>query len=153
MAREFPAVEAENLYVDAASAALVMRPEHFQIVVTENMFGDILSDLGGATIGGLGMCPSANVGDERAYFEPIHGSAPDIAGQNKANPLSQILAAGMMLDYLGRKKESLLLGKAVRQALEKERFRISSSGRVEGGGPYVANILKEELTNCYGSAK
>ena len=153
VAREFPQVEAENLYVDAASAALVMRPEHFQIVVTENMFGDILSDLGGATIGGLGMCPSANIGDERAYFEPIHGSAPDIAGQNKANPLSQILAAGMMLDYLGQKKEALLLGKAVRQALEKERFRVSSSGRVEGGPPFVAKILQDELTSCYGSAK
>jgi 3-isopropylmalate dehydrogenase len=149
VAREFPQVEAENLYVDAASAALVMRPEHFQVLVTENMFGDILSDLGGATIGGLGMCPSANIGDGRAYFEPIHGSAPDIAGKNKANPLSQILAAGMMLDYLGRKKEALLLENAVRQALEKERFRISSAGQVEGGAPHVAKILKEELARCY----
>jgi 3-isopropylmalate dehydrogenase len=151
VAKEFPGVEAENLYVDAASAALVMRPEHFQVVVTENMFGDILSDLGGATIGGLGMCPSANIGDERAYFEPIHGSAPDIVGKNKANPLSQILAAGMMLDYLGRKKEALLLENTVRQALEKERFRISSAGQVEGGAPHVAKILKEELARCYGA--
>ena len=151
VAREFPQVEAENLYVDAASAALVMRPEHFQVMVTENMFGDILSDLGGATIGGLGMCPSANIGDERAYFEPIHGSAPDIAGKNKANPLSQILAAGMMLDYLGRKKEAVLLENAVRQALEKERFRISSAGQVEGGAPQVARILREELARCYGA--
>ena len=151
VAREFPEVEAENIYVDAASAALVMRPEHFQVLVTENMFGDILSDLGGATIGGLGMCPSANIGDERAYFEPIHGSAPDIVGKNKANPLSQILAGGMMLDYLGRKKEALLLENAVRQALEKERFRISSAGQVEGGAPHVAKILKEELARCYGA--
>jgi 3-isopropylmalate dehydrogenase len=145
VAKEFPAVDAENLYVDAASAALVMRPEHFQVVVTENMFGDILSDLGGATIGGLGMCPSANIGDQRAYFEPIHGSAPDIAGKNRANPLSQVLAAGMMLNYLGRKKDALLLEKAVRQALEKERFRISSIGQVEGGPRKVASALKEEL--------
>ena len=145
VAREFPQVEAENLYVDAASAALVMRPEHFQVLVTENMFGDILSDLGGATIGGLGMCPSANIGDERAYFEPIHGSAPDIVGKNKANPLSQILAAGMMLDYLGRKKEALLLERAVRQALEKERFRISSAGQVEGGARRAAAAIREEL--------
>jgi len=98
VAKEFPGVEAENLYVDAASAALVMRPEHFQVLVTENMFGDILSDLGGATIGGLGMCPSSNMGDERAYFEPIHGSAPDIVGKNKANPLSQVLAAGLRIE-------------------------------------------------------
>jgi 3-isopropylmalate dehydrogenase len=145
VAKEFPSVEAENLYVDAASAALVMRPEHFQVLVTENMFGDILSDLGGATIGGLGMCPSANMGDQRAYFEPIHGSAPDIAGKNRANPLSQVLAAGMMLNFLGRKKDALLLEKAVRQALEKERFRISSIGQVEGGARQVASALKEEL--------
>ena len=145
VAKEFAGVEAENLYVDAASAALVMRPEHFQVLVTENMFGDILSDLGGATIGGLGMCPSANMGDERAYFEPIHGSAPDIVGKNKANPLSQVLAAGMMLNYLGRKKDALLLEKAVRQALEKERFRISPTGQVEGGVRQVATALKEEL--------
>ena len=122
-----------------------LRPFHFQVLVTENMFGDILSDLGGATIGGLGMCPSANIGDERAYFEPIHGSAPDIVGKNKANPLSQILAAGMMLDYLGRKKEALLLEKAVRQALEKERFRISSAGQVEGGARRAAAAIREEL--------
>jgi len=153
VAKEFPRVEAENIYVDAASAALVMHPEHFQVVVTENMFGDILSDLGGATIGGLGMCPSANMGDGRAYFEPIHGSAPDIAGKNQANPLSQILAAGMMLDYLGRKKDSLLLQQAVRQSLEKERFRISPSGRVDGGGPFVAKALRDELAACYESAK
>jgi len=148
VAREFPEVEAENLYVDAASAALVMRPEHFQVIVTENMFGDILSDLGGATIGGLGMCPSANIGDGRAYFEPIHGSAPDIVGKNKANPLSQILAAGMMLDYLDRKKDARLLEKAVWQALVKERFRISSAGQVEGGTRHVAAALKEELEYC-----
>jgi len=153
VSREFPEVEAENLYVDAASAALVMRPQHFQVMVTENMFGDILSDLGGATIGGLGMCPSANIGDERAYFEPIHGSAPDLVGKNQANPLSQILAAGMMLEYLGRKKEALLLEKAVWQALEKERFRISSSGLVEGGHRPVATALKEELEGIYEKSK
>jgi 3-isopropylmalate dehydrogenase len=91
------------------------------------------------------MCPSANVGDERAYFEPIHGSAPDIAGKNKANPLSQVLAAGMMLNYLGRKEESLFMEKAVRQALEKERFRVSPTGQVEGGARQVAAALKQEL--------
>jgi 3-isopropylmalate dehydrogenase len=153
VAREFPGVEAETLYVDAASAALVMRPQHFQVVVTENMFGDILSDLGGATIGGLGMCPSANMGDERAYFEPIHGSAPDLVGKNKANPLSQILAAGMMLNYLGRKEEARLLEKAAWQSLEKERFHISSDGLVEGGSQAVASALREELERCYDEKK
>jgi 3-isopropylmalate dehydrogenase len=153
VARGFPQVEAESLYVDAAAAALVLRPQHFQVIVTENMFGDILSDLGGATIGGLGMCPSSNRGDQRAYFEPIHGSAPDLVGKHKANPLSQILAAAMMLDYLGRKKDSLLLEKAVWKALEEERFRISSDGLVEGGSQAVAAALQEELERCYGEEK
>jgi hypothetical protein len=84
------------LYADAASAVLITRPEHFQVAVTENMFGDILSDLAGATVGGLGMCPSANIGDRLAYFEPIHGTAPDIVGKGIANPVSQIRAATMM---------------------------------------------------------
>ena len=148
-AQQYPGIEAESLYVDAAAAALVMKPEHFQVIVTENMFGDILSDLGGATIGGLGMCPSSNVGEERAYFEPIHGSAPDLIGKNKANPLSQILAAGMMLDYLGRKKEAALLDRAIWRALEKDLFYISPSGQVEGGAKGVSTALKGELERCY----
>ncbi|HYB22055.1 MAG TPA: isocitrate/isopropylmalate dehydrogenase family protein [Thermodesulfobacteriota bacterium] len=153
IAQQYPGVEAESLYVDAASAALVMRPEHFQVIVTENMFGDILSDLGGATIGGLGMCPSSNVGEERAYFEPIHGSAPDLIGKNRANPLSQILAGGMMLDYLGRKKEAALLDQAVWRALEKDLFYISPSGQVEGGAKRVTAALQEELERCYREGK
>jgi 3-isopropylmalate dehydrogenase len=88
------------------------------------------------------------MGDERAYFEPIHGSAPDIAGKNKANPLSQILAAGMMLNYLGETKDAFLLEKAVWQALKKERFRVSPTGQVEGGARQVAAALKQELERC-----
>ncbi len=149
IAKEYPEVEAENFYVDAAAAALVMKPEHFQVIVTENMFGDILSDLGGATIGGLGMCPSSNVGDERAYFEPIHGSALDLVGRNRANPLSQIMAGGMMLEYLGRPKDSALLDQAIWRALEKGLFHVSSAGLVEGGAKGVAAALKGELERCY----
>ncbi|MCX5909480.1 MAG: isocitrate/isopropylmalate family dehydrogenase [Deltaproteobacteria bacterium] len=153
VAAQYPGIEAENLYVDAAAAALVMKPEHFQVIVTENMFGDILSDLGGATIGGLGMCPSSNAGDDRAYFEPIHGSAPDLIGKNRANPLSQIMAAGMMLEYLGRKKDSALLDRAIWQALEKGLFQVSSTGQVEGGAKRVARALTEELERCYQEGK
>jgi isocitrate/isopropylmalate dehydrogenase len=153
VAKETPEVEIETLYVDAAAAALVSKPQHFQVIVTENMFGDIISDLGGATIGGLGMCPSANVGEERAYFEPIHGSAPDIAGRNMANPLSQIRAAGMMLEYLGCKRDADLLEKAIWQALEKEHFSISPAGQVERGAKVVVAALKEELERCYEAAR
>ena len=144
-AAEFPDIEAECLYMDAASAALVSCPEHFQIIVTENMFGDILSDLGGATIGGLGMCPAANIGENLSYFEPIHGSAPDIAGRNLANPTSQILAAAMMLDHMGESYAAGLLQQALWQLYAQNRIAITPSGTVKGGAASVVKILKEEL--------
>ena len=115
------------------------------MVVTENMFGDILSDLGGATVGGLGMCPSANIGDRLAYFEPIHGSAPDIAGKGVANPISQVRAAAMMLDYLGEKEAAEVLEKTVWRALEKKRFQLTATGSVEGGMKKAVEALKGEL--------
>jgi 3-isopropylmalate dehydrogenase len=148
VARESPEIDAESLYVDAASAALVTRPEHFQVIVTENMFGDILSDLAGATIGGLGMCPSANIGERLAYFEPIHGSAPDIAGKGIANPVSQIRTAAMMLDYLGEKQAAVMLEAKVWNALENKRFSLTPAGSVEGGMKKAVAALKEELTNA-----
>jgi 3-isopropylmalate dehydrogenase len=153
VAEEVPEVETEYLYADAAAAALITRPEHFQVVVTENMFGDILSDLAGATAGGLGMCPSANIGDHLAYFEPIHGSAPDIAGKNLANPISQIRSAAMMLDYLGEKEDAHFLEKAIWHALQKGRLKILQAGRIEGGAKAVTEFINEELDRCYESAK
>jgi 3-isopropylmalate dehydrogenase len=145
IAAEFPDVEAECLHMDAAAAALVNRPGHFQIIVTENMFGDILSDLGGATIGGLGMCPGANIGEKRAYFEPIHGSAPDIAGRSLANPTSQILSAAMMLKHLGEDAAADFLDKAVWTLYAEKRIPITPTGAVEGGAPVVTKQLKEIL--------
>jgi 3-isopropylmalate dehydrogenase len=103
-AGHFDDVELECVYVDAAAAYLVQRPETFDVVVAENMFGDILSDLGAATIGGLGLSPSADVGDRHGLFQPAHGSAPDIAGRGVANPLATVLSAAMMLDWLGRRR-------------------------------------------------
>ncbi len=101
VAREYPDVETERVYVDAMALYLVQRPETFDVIVTENMFGDILSDLAAATVGGMGMAPSADIGDDVAVFQPAHGSAPDIAGQGKANPVATILSVGMMLAWLG----------------------------------------------------
>jgi isocitrate/isopropylmalate dehydrogenase len=144
-AADFPEVETECLYMDAAAAALVNRPGHFQIIVTENMFGDILSDLGGATIGGLGMCPAANIGDRLAYFEPIHGSAPDIAGRSLANPTSQILAAAMMLKHLGEPEAAELLEKAVWNLYAQKRIPLMPTGAVKGGASLVAKELKAVL--------
>src|SRR5579871_2444881 len=102
-AQRHPGVTADHLYVDACSLMLVKRPWDFDVMVMENMFGDILSDLAAGLIGGMGMAPSADIGDRYAVFQPCHGTAPDIMGQGKANPTGMILSAAMMLDWLAGK--------------------------------------------------
>jgi 3-isopropylmalate dehydrogenase len=101
----FPDVAQDHLYVDACSAMLVRRPWDFDVMVMENMFGDILSDLTAGLIGGMGMAPSADIGDTHAVFQPCHGTAPDIMGQGKANPTAMILSAALMLDWLADKHD------------------------------------------------
>ncbi|MEM7565546.1 MAG: isocitrate/isopropylmalate family dehydrogenase, partial [Pseudomonadota bacterium] len=96
-------VIADHCYVDAMALNLVRQPWSYDVIVTENMFGDILSDLGAALMGGMGMAPSADIGDKHAVFQPCHGSAPDIVGQGKANPTAMFLSAAMMLNWLGEK--------------------------------------------------
>jgi 3-isopropylmalate dehydrogenase len=103
IAKRHPEVKADRLYVDACSAMLVKRPWDFDVMVMENMFGDIVSDITASLIGGLGMAPSADIGDRYAVFQPCHGTAPDIMGQGKANPTGMILSAAMMLDWLADK--------------------------------------------------
>jgi 3-isopropylmalate dehydrogenase len=103
VAARHPAIEARHQYVDAAALDLVRKPWMFDVMVTENMFGDILSDQGAALIGGMGMAPSGDIGDDHALFQPCHGSAPDIAGQGKANPVAMFLSAAMMLDWLAER--------------------------------------------------
>src|SRR5271165_5064323 len=102
-AQRHPEVKAERLYIDACAAMLVKRPWDFDVMVTENMFGDILSDLTAGLVGGMGMAPSADIGDRYAVFQPCHGTAPDIMGQGKANPTAMILSVAMMLDWLADK--------------------------------------------------
>jgi 3-isopropylmalate dehydrogenase len=97
---KFPDVKTDQLYVDACAAMMVGKPWDFDVMVMENMFGDILSDLAAGLIGGLGIAPSADIGDKHAVFQPCHGTAPDIMGQGKANPTAMILSAAMMLDWL-----------------------------------------------------
>ena len=99
VAKDYPDVELEHLYVDNAAMQLIRRPSTFDVIVTGNIFGDILSDEAGVLPGSLGMLPSASIGDKYALYEPVHGSAPDIAGQAIANPIATILSAGMMLKY------------------------------------------------------
>ncbi|MCD0443077.1 isocitrate/isopropylmalate dehydrogenase family protein [Glycomyces sp. A-F 0318] len=103
VAKGHPEIGADHVYVDAMTAFQVQRPSHFDVVVAENMFGDIISDLAAATVGGLGLAASGDVGDEHGMFQPAHGSAPDIAGRNKANPTAMVLSTAMMLDWLGRR--------------------------------------------------
>jgi 3-isopropylmalate dehydrogenase len=103
VAAENPNIVAEATYVDAMSLYLVQNPSAYDVLVMENQFGDILSDLGAGIVGGLGMAPSAEVGEEHALFQPSHGSAPQLAGKNVANPLAMILSGAMMLDWLGER--------------------------------------------------
>jgi 3-isopropylmalate dehydrogenase len=100
-----PAVRSEHIYIDACAAALLRAPWNFDVLVTENMFGDILSDLTAGLIGGMGMAPSADIGDRHAVFQPCHGTAPDIMGKGLANPTAMILSAAMMLDWLGERHD------------------------------------------------
>lgn len=106
--------EYEHYIVDDAARRLVMSPEQFDVIVTPNLYGDVLSDLGSATVGGLGLAPSACYGGETAYFEPVHGTAPDIAGKNIINPTATLLSASMMLEHLGSIAEAQSLEKAIR---------------------------------------
>ena len=100
---DYPDIQFEQMYVDACAMNLIRQPEKFDVVVTTNLFGDILSDESSQVVGGLGMAPAANIGDNFALFEPVHGAAFDIAGQNIANPSSFLLSIKMMLDWLGNK--------------------------------------------------
>jgi 3-isopropylmalate dehydrogenase len=121
VAKNYPEIALEELYVDAASMHLIRRPQEFQVILTTNLFGDILSDEAAQLVGGLGMAPGANIGDRFALFEPIHGSAPTIAGKQVANPISMILAAKMMLQWLGDRKgdgKCLEAAKAIEKAVK-----------------------------------
>ncbi|HZS06531.1 MAG TPA: tartrate dehydrogenase [Blastocatellia bacterium] len=120
VAREYPDIRTESLLVDAACMDLVRRPGDFDVIVASNLFGDILTDLGAIITGSLGLAPSANLNPARtapSMFEPVHGSAPDIAGKGTANPLATILAGAMMLDHLGEAEAAIRVEAAVRKTL------------------------------------
>ena len=118
VAARYPDIQNEEMIVDAACMNLVMYPERFDVMVTTNLFGDILSDLCAGLVGGLGMAPGANIGEGAAIFEAVHGSAPDIAGKNIANPTSVILASIQMLEYLGMQDKAERIREAVRSTIE-----------------------------------
>lgn len=146
-AKAFPDVETSYSYVDAQALEFVRQPWAFDVLVMENMFGDILSDLGGGLVGGMGMAACAEVGDEHALFQPAHGSAPDIMGQDKANPLAAILSGAMMLDYLADKADSQPLADAA-QLIETAVYNGFAANRLrpmEFGGDMGTKSVTNEL--------
>jgi 3-isopropylmalate dehydrogenase len=145
IAADYPDVETDFLYVDACAQALVLEPERFDVLVTENLFGDILSDLGGATVGGIGVCAGANIGDRHAYFEPIHGSAPALAGRGAANPLAAILAGGLMLGYLGQERAAAAVEQAISLALARQTITLRPDGSAATGTQAVAEAVLNAL--------
>lgn len=125
---EYPDIEKNDYYVDAAAMYMITQPQEYQVIVASNLFGDILSDEGAGLVGGLGLAPSGNIGDEHGLFEPVHGSAPDIAGKNIANPCSMILSVSMMLDYLKEFEASENIRTAVETVLEKGKNKTPDLG-------------------------
>src|SRR4030088_1026037 len=116
--QEYPQIESRHLYIDTLAMEMVRDPRQFDVIVTCNLFGDIISDLGAQLAGGLGLAPSGNIyPGKTSLFEPVHGSAPNIAGKGIANPLGSVLTSAMMLEFLGWKPEAAALRTAVRAAL------------------------------------
>jgi 3-isopropylmalate dehydrogenase len=147
-AKAFPEVPTEHAYVDAMALNLVMKPWAYDVLVTENMFGDILSDLIAALAGGMGMAPSADIGDDYALFQPAHGTAPDIAGLGVANPSATILSAAMMLDWLAERHGDAALADGAR-AIEGALASAFATGGVRprefGGKSSTADIVRAVL--------
>ena len=146
-AAAFPDIEASYNYVDAQALDLVRRPWDFDVLVMENMFGDILSDLGGGLVGGMGMASCAEIGDEHGLFQPAHGSAPDIMGQDKANPLAAILSGALMLDYLADRADDQAAADAARviEAAVEAGFAAKRIRPMEFGGDQGTAAVTAEL--------
>lgn len=147
---EFAGIEQNAMYVDAMAMDLVRRPERYEVIVTGNLFGDILSDLAAELTGGLGMAPSANMNPgHHALYEPVHGSAPDIAGQGIANPLGAIACAGLVLDQIGCSEGAKMVDDAIRASLQKEVSTPDLGGvaSTEEVGAWIAATLLESTHN------
>nr|WP_302145906.1 isocitrate/isopropylmalate family dehydrogenase [Methanobrevibacter smithii] len=144
VAEKYPDIDTEDFYVDATAMYLVTQPQEFQVIVTTNLFGDILSDEGAGLVGGLGLTPSANIGADGALFEPVHGSAPDIAGQQKANPIAMMLSAIMMLRYLGENEAADKFDAAILKVLSEGK---TLTGDLGGSATTieVAQAIKDSL--------
>ncbi|MCO4320427.1 isocitrate dehydrogenase [Aliidiomarina quisquiliarum] len=141
IAKEYPDIQSEEMIIDATCMKLVMTPEIFDVIVTTNLFGDILSDLCAGLVGGLGMAPGANIGRDHAIFEAVHGSAPDIAGKNIANPSSVILAAIQMLEHIGQTDNAKRILAALRDTIESGDRTTADLGGNHGTTEFTQAIL------------
>lgn len=147
MGKEYPEVELDFMFVDNAAMKIIQNPSYFDVVLTENMFGDILTDEASVISGSLGLSPSASVGNALSLFEPIHGSYPQVAGQDKANPVGAILSAAMLLDYaFGLNEEARSIEKAVAQSIEDgyctEDLKPEGSYSTTAVGDYIVKKIK-----------
>lgn len=147
-AAQSPDIATDHMYIDATALNLVKRPWDFDVLVTENMFGDILSDLGAGLIGGMGMAPSADIGPAHAVFQPCHGSAPDIAGKGLANPAAMFLSGAMMLDWLGARHDADdlraaadLLSRAVDDAFRSGKLQSTEMGGHDGTDAITSAVI------------
>ncbi|MBT1443241.1 isocitrate dehydrogenase [Shewanella sp. JM162201] len=141
VSQRYPDITTEEMIVDATCMKLVMNPENFDVIVTTNLFGDILSDLCAGLVGGLGMAPGANIGAGAAIFEAVHGSAPDIAGKNLANPTSVILASVQMLEYLGMADKAEAIRSAVAAVIEEGDRTTRDLGGTHGTTDFTQAVL------------
>ncbi|MET3560760.1 molybdenum cofactor synthesis domain-containing protein [Bartonella japonica] len=151
VAQNYPEIEADIHNVDAVALWITTKPEQFGVIVAENMFGDILSDLAAGVMGGLGLAPSANVGSKIAYFEPVHGSAPRIAGQNKANPSAMLYTTALLLDHLGFKDAAQQLSESVDQVIRAGKtvtYDLGGSASTRQMAETVLNSLINPVTVC-----
>jgi 3-isopropylmalate dehydrogenase len=143
VAAEFPEVTTDYLHVDAATIFFVTQPERFDVIVTDNLFGDILTDLAAAVTGGIGLAASGNINPSGAFpsmFEPVHGSAPDIAGQGKADPTATVLSVAMLLSHLGHTEEAAKIEAAVAADLVERASLTAARSTSEIGGALAARV-------------
>jgi isocitrate dehydrogenase (NAD+) len=143
VAKKFPDIQHNDVIVDNACLQLVLNPLQYDVLLLENLYGDIVSDVAAGLVGGLGLVPGANIGDECAVFETVHGSAPDIKGKNKANPTAMILAAVMMLKHIGEKKAAERIHSALINVFTKRKVFTADLGGSASTSEFAAAIIKE----------